>query len=89
MQTKESQTAFPFEREKSIHTLYVKSMRESALVMKITLVKANKMLMLNGMSIKMQKKKKKDPETTKHLFQRPDHVFLWKSLMSAPINNPK
>ena len=36
-ENKESQTAFPFEGEKSIHTFNIKSMRESTLVRKITL----------------------------------------------------
>ena len=37
-----------------------------------------------GMNIKIQKK---DSEPVKHLFQHPDHVFQWKVLMSAPMNN--
>ena len=31
----------------------------------------------------------KDSEPAKHLFQHPDHVFQWKVLMSAPMNNRK
>ena len=31
----------------------------------------------------------KDSEAAKPLFQHPDHVFQWKVLMSAPMNNRK
>ena len=31
----------------------------------------------------------KDSEPAEHLFQHPDHIFQWKVLMSAPMNNHK
>ena len=36
-----------------------------------------------------QENPNKDSEPVKHLFQHPDHVFQWKFLMSAPMNNRK
>ena len=36
-----------------------------------------------------QENLKKDSEPAKHLFQQPGHVFQWKVLISAPMNNRK
>ena len=48
-------------------------------------MKPNEILLLVGMSMKIQTKVQNQPSISLH----PDHVFQWNVLMSAPMNNRK
>ena len=76
MENKESQTAFPFEGEKS-RDLGVCSSKKNY----IGETKRNVITRWNE-----HESPNKDSEPVKHLFQHPDHVFHWKVLMSTTMN---
>ena len=48
-------------------------------------MKPNEILLLVGMSMKIQTKVQNQPSISLH----PDYVFQWNVLMSAPMNNRK
>ena len=65
-------------------------MRESVLVRIDYIGETKRKVLLFEMSMKIQTKIQNQPNISFNtLFQHSDHVFLWKVLMSAPMNNRK